>query len=77
MLDRVLQRHNTIDGAERFISRLKDAETGQRGYLLTERDEYLAPYNEGSVESLVELDALRCSARPLRRSRLSLSRSTG
>ena len=64
MLDRVLQRHNTIDGAERFISRLKDAETGQRGYLPTERDEYLAPYNEGSVESLVELDALRSFSTP-------------
>ena len=28
-----------------FVSSLKDAETGQRGYLLTGDDTYLQPYN--------------------------------
>ena len=28
-----------------FLSSLKDAETGQRGYLLTGDDTYLQPYN--------------------------------
>ena len=59
MFDRIMRSHSMIDGAERFISRMKDAETGQRGYLLTEREEYLAPYEVGRVEALVELDALR------------------
>jgi signal transduction histidine kinase len=30
---------------------LTDAETGQRGYLLTSRKEYLRPYNEGIVQA--------------------------
>jgi PAS domain S-box-containing protein len=30
---------------ESLLSELKDAETGQRGYLLTGQDSYLAPYN--------------------------------
>jgi PAS domain S-box-containing protein len=29
-----------------FLSSLKDAETGQRGYVITEKDEYLAPYTK-------------------------------
>ena len=35
---------------ERIISTLKDAETGQRGYLLTGDDRFLEPYN-GSIDS--------------------------
>ncbi len=31
---------------EALLSTLKDAETGQRGYLLTENDKYLQPYEE-------------------------------
>ena len=30
---------------DELISTVKDAETGQRGYLLTGSDEYLAPYS--------------------------------
>ena len=32
-------------GSERVMSALKDIETGQRGFLLTGADDYLAPYN--------------------------------
>ena len=35
-----------LRGLERVVSLLKDAETGQRGYLLTGRETYLAPYEE-------------------------------
>ena len=31
-----------------LISRVTDAETGQRGYLLTGSDEYLVPYEKAS-----------------------------
>ncbi|HLI83505.1 MAG TPA: response regulator [Bryobacteraceae bacterium] len=37
---------NTIDRAQQLLSLLKDAETGQRGYLLTGEDTYLGPYRE-------------------------------
>jgi len=35
----------------RVLSRLQDAEVGQRGYLLTEQSSYLEPYNS-AVSSL-------------------------
>ena len=35
---------------ERLLSTLNDAETGQRGYLLSGSDEYLAPYEEALRE---------------------------
>ncbi len=36
---------------ERLLGRLRDAETGQRGYLLMGRPEYLAPYRQ-AIESI-------------------------
>ena len=33
-----------VDGTEELLSQLKDAETGQRGYLLTGDEQYLEPY---------------------------------
>src|SRR6476646_7867298 len=35
---------------ERMLSTLKDAETGQRGYLLTGSTRYLQPYNRAIAE---------------------------
>ncbi len=46
------------EGAERFLGRLRDAETGQRGYLLTGRQSYLQPFVEGSAEAIPELESL-------------------
>ena len=43
--------HQILRGLERIVSLLKDAETGQRGYLLTGRPTYLAPY-EDAVRSI-------------------------
>jgi PAS domain S-box-containing protein len=42
-----------IGELDNLVSTLKDAETGQRGYLLAEKDEYLEPYNDalGRVQS--------------------------
>ena len=43
---------------ERAASTLKDAETGQRGYLLTGKDEYLKPYVDAANGLDKELDRL-------------------
>lgn len=44
--------------AERFLGHLRDAETGQRGYLLTGDASYLAPFTSGRAAAIPELDAL-------------------
>ncbi|WP_428313117.1 response regulator [Hydrocarboniphaga sp.] len=44
---------------QRVLSRLKDAETGQRGYLLTGNDGYLAPFNEAQATLPAELKSLK------------------
>ena len=54
--DQVARSRMAIAGLEHALSLLKDAETGQRGYLLTGRDEYLTPYRD--AESSLG-DALR------------------
>ncbi len=41
------------------MSRLQDAETGQRGFLLTGRDEFLRPYEEAVRNVPQDLDQLR------------------
>ena len=43
---------------ESLLSSLKDAETGQRGYLLTEEEAYLAPYLEAQAALPVELERM-------------------
>lgn len=53
--------NDVISQAEDVISKLKDAETAQRGFLLTGRDEFLIPYN-GTAETVREkLQNLRSS----------------
>lgn len=44
--------------AERFLGHVRDAETGQRGYLLTGTASYLAPFTSGRAAAPAELDAL-------------------
>lgn len=43
--ERVNQSWNKLQGLEAVLSTVKDAETGQRGYLLTGQELYLKPYN--------------------------------
>ena len=43
----------------RLLSTLKDAETGQRGFLITGEDRYLEPYNAALVQSDQILKAVR------------------
>lgn len=44
--------------AERFLGHVRDAETGQRGFLLTGAESALRPYISGRAAALPELDAL-------------------
>jgi methyl-accepting chemotaxis protein len=45
--------HEVINGLERVLSSVKDAETGQRGFVLTGDESYLEPYREaqGSIDT--------------------------
>lgn len=40
--------HETLGAVTGILSALKDAETGQRGFLLTGEESYLEPFNDGS-----------------------------
>lgn len=44
---------------ESFLSCMNDAETGQRGYLLTHKESYLEPYEQAIIRSPDLLQALR------------------
>jgi len=46
--------HNIITNAEELLSSLKDAETGQRGFLLTKNETFLEPYKK----ALTDIDRL-------------------
>lgn len=51
--------HEVIIKTEHFLSRMQDAETGQRGFLITENDSYLEPYNRGVISAHSQLDTLK------------------
>ncbi len=68
--DAVVRSQQVLRVLEGVVSRLADAETGQRGYLLTGQERFLEPY-EGAVRSidgeLVTLDTLITDHRSERR----------
>lgn len=47
----VIHTHEVINYTNLLLSSLKDAETGQRGYLLTADPSYLEPYHNGLAEA--------------------------
>jgi len=55
--------HLVLGGLEQLLSNLKDAETGQRGYILTGQESYLEPYSaalrslDGAIAGLRTLSA--------------------
>ena len=54
--------NSRVAALERLLSNLKDLETGERGYVLTGKDEYLEPYRSGTAgvdEELRRLDTLQ------------------
>jgi CHASE3 domain sensor protein len=54
----VVHSGDTLTALEDVLSTVKDAETGQRGYLLTSKDSYLDPYNAAVREIGPRLYAL-------------------
>jgi methyl-accepting chemotaxis protein WspA len=51
--------YQVLNEAEEILSLVKSAETGQRGYLLTNENEYLEPYNRARSTIQPRIDALR------------------
>jgi PAS domain S-box-containing protein len=47
-----------VDGTNALLSSIKDAETGQRGFLLTGEDRYLEAYRRGTAETPGALNVL-------------------
>ena len=47
---RVIHTHEVMENLEGIQSVLKDAETGQRGFILTGEDRYLEPYDQALVQ---------------------------
>jgi signal transduction histidine kinase len=55
----VTHTHEVLSELEGTLSALKDAETGERGYIITGDESYLAPYKTGIIEVQEHLDSLR------------------
>src|ERR1700733_11797900 len=55
----VVHSGDTLTALEDVLSTVKDAETGQRGYLLTGNESYLQPYSAAAQEMGARLDALQ------------------
>ena len=57
--DRVDTTHDVIDSLRDTLSTLKDAETGERGYILTGNKSYLQPYNDAVKRVVSDLQSLK------------------
>lgn len=51
--------YTVIQKLENIESIMKDAETGQRGYLLTKQEEFLQPYNGAETKALKQIQEVR------------------
>jgi PAS domain S-box-containing protein len=58
---RVTQTQERLNKLEELLSQIKDAETGQRGYILTGEDRYLEPYRTAIASINGEIKHLRKS----------------
>lgn len=56
---RVIHTYQVINALNSILSDLRDAETGQRGYLLTGKPEYLPPYQNGKIAAPKDIQTLR------------------
>jgi len=57
--DLVDQSNEVVSNLEQVMSIMKDAETGQRGYLLTNKDEFLEPYHDSRSMAISLVDKLQ------------------
>ncbi len=55
----VTHSYQVIDNSEALLSSLENAETGQRGYLITGEESYLAPYNGASQAVRADMERIR------------------
>ena len=55
---KIVHSHQVIAVLDDILSTMKDAETGQRGFLLTYKDRYLEPYNNALAAVGAQLDEL-------------------
>ena len=55
----VVRSGDTLTALDDVLSAVRDAETGQRGYLLTEKESYLGPYNAAVQDIGPRFDRLR------------------
>lgn len=69
---RIVETHRAIVSLQSLLSKLQDAETGQRGYLLTGEESYLAPYRTAlaGVDNQLEKVSERTKENPGQRERL-------
>ena len=70
---KIFHSHTVIIAMTDLLSAIQDAETGQRGYLLTGRDKYLDPYNNAlaDVDSRFEAIATLTRDNPEQQARLA------
>ncbi len=57
--DALALSHDVVVGLDDVLSNLRDAETGQRGYLLTGDERYLEPYTKSHAVVATSIDRLR------------------
>ncbi len=55
---KIVHSHQVITVLDELLSTMKDAETGQRGFLLTDADRYLEPYNAALLSVKAQIDKL-------------------
>ncbi len=55
----IAETHRLNLGLERLLSLLRDAETGQRGFVITGRESYLGPYVDATPKIGAQLEAIR------------------
>jgi signal transduction histidine kinase len=55
----VIQHHEVIDELDWILLRLQDAETGQRGYIITGQERYLQPYRDAAKAIPLQIARLR------------------
>ena len=56
--EKIAHTHDVIAALDTFLSTMQDAETGQRGFLLTSNEKYLQPYDDAVSKVDSELSAI-------------------
>lgn len=74
---KITQSHEVITALDELLSSAQDAETGQRGFLLTNNEKYLEPYSNALEALPTKLDEVAALSRenPVHRSEISALRA--